>query len=231
MAGFFGKAKDELIYKTDAEIADHDFILPCISSDKKALESEVPITFVEKLGDRIYETTKFKMPLRNGEFGIGGIMHDITNRISSEKALEESRLELKAIYDNAPVMMCVIDEQTNILFQNKEFTDFVNLVDEEKEVNLLGEYWDVLSRFKIIPFVEKEGMWLMSITGSYCNYAPNRNRAEKFRISDPIVEIWVFTMSTCWVLLPLYILPVKRRYCSPCTILPTEKKQRKHFKK
>ena len=138
MAGFFGKSKDELIYKTDSEIADHDFIFPCISSDKKALESEVPITFVEKLGDRIYETTKFKMPLRNGEFGIGGIMHDITNRISSEKALEESRLELKAIYDNAPVMMCVIDEQTNILFQNKEFTDFVNLVDEDKRGELIG---------------------------------------------------------------------------------------------
>lgn len=138
LANFYGTSKDKLILKTDSDFANAELISPCVSSDIKALESDTPVTFIEKLGDKIYETTKFKMPLKSGEFGIGGIMHDITNRKKSELALEESRLELKAIYDNAPVMMCVVDEDTSILFQNKEFADFVNLSGVEVGDDFIG---------------------------------------------------------------------------------------------
>ncbi len=48
--------------------------------------------------------------------------------------LSRSRAELKAIYDAAPVMMCVIDENRRVLFANPAFTRFTG-VSEEK---LLG---------------------------------------------------------------------------------------------
>ena len=49
---------------------------------------------------------------------------DITDRKKAEEALENSRNELKAIYDFAPVMMCVVDKNGEILFANKAFSTF-----------------------------------------------------------------------------------------------------------
>ncbi len=138
MADFFGKSIEEILHKTDAEIADENVITPCAESDKEALKSTQAVVKVEKLGERFFETTKFRMPLKNGKFGIGGIMHDITNRRMSEQALEESRLELKAIYDNAPVMLCVLDENNKILFQNLEFSNFTNQMENKVVDELIG---------------------------------------------------------------------------------------------
>ena len=49
---------------------------------------------------------------------------DISDRKNTEEALENSRKELKAIYNYAPVMMCVVDEAGGLLFANNAFTSF-----------------------------------------------------------------------------------------------------------
>lgn len=54
---------------------------------------------------------------------------DISDRKQVEKALEESRIELKTIYDYAPVMMCVIDADRRIQFANKAFTALTGLTE------------------------------------------------------------------------------------------------------
>lgn len=138
LSTFFGKPKNEIIGKTDTELADYKLIAPCPQSDKKALEHDGVNVFYEELGERVFETTKFRMKLRDRKFGIGGIMHDITSRRKSEISLEESRLELKAIYDNAPVMLCVVDENFRILYQNNEFEKFVKLPDGSISGNVIG---------------------------------------------------------------------------------------------
>lgn len=56
-------------------------------------------------------------------------------RNQSEKALEQSRNELKTIYDHAPVMMCVVDEERHVLFANEAFS---TLTEELKE-EMIGE--------------------------------------------------------------------------------------------
>jgi len=64
-------------------------------------------------------------------------------RNKSEKALEESRNELKIIYDHAPVMMCVVDEERKVLFANQSFTTLTGISEEEVMVgevvgNIIG---------------------------------------------------------------------------------------------
>jgi PAS domain S-box-containing protein len=59
---------------------------------------------------------------------------DITDRKIVEEALERSRIELKTIYDYAPVMMCVIDEARKIQFANKAFVSLSGMLEE----NLIG---------------------------------------------------------------------------------------------
>ncbi len=50
-------------------------------------------------------------------------------REEARAALERSRAELSAIYEHAPVMMCVVDRERRVLFANRAFTSFTG-VDE-----------------------------------------------------------------------------------------------------
>lgn len=77
--------------KTDEELADKKRIYPCKSSDEKALKTKSAFTVVEKLGDRIYETTKFPLRLKDNKHGIGGIMRDITEQKIVEESLKAER--------------------------------------------------------------------------------------------------------------------------------------------
>jgi len=48
-------------------------------------------------------------------------------RRKTEKELELSRNELKTIYDHAPVMMCVVDEERHVIFANQAFSDLTGI--------------------------------------------------------------------------------------------------------
>ncbi len=64
------------------------------------------------------------LPMMGGE-GLVLVSHeDITVRREMQEVLARSRAELKAIYDHAPVMMCVVDEGRRVLYANPEFTAF-----------------------------------------------------------------------------------------------------------
>ena len=56
---------------------------------------------------------------------------DITDRKIVEDKLEQSRIELKTIYDYAPVMMCVIDESKQIQFANKAFIELTDISEKK----------------------------------------------------------------------------------------------------
>ncbi|MFZ4583356.1 MAG: PAS domain-containing sensor histidine kinase, partial [Paludibacter sp.] len=52
--------------------------------------------------------------------------HDITEKKIANEEIEKNRKELKAIYDNAPVMMCVVNDSAQILFANNALNTFVD---------------------------------------------------------------------------------------------------------
>jgi len=56
---------------------------------------------------------------------------DITERKQAEEALERSQAELKAIYEHAPVMMCVLDADRHVLYANRAFTAFTGVSEAE----------------------------------------------------------------------------------------------------
>ncbi len=59
---------------------------------------------------------------------------DISDRKRAEEALQQSESELKAIYENAPTMMCLLDTSLRVLYANRAFVDFVG--DSEAQVKL-----------------------------------------------------------------------------------------------
>lgn len=60
-----------------------------------------------------------------------GIVQDITERRRAEEAIRQSRAELEAIYEYAPVMMCVLDEERQVLYANKAFVEYAGKPEDE----------------------------------------------------------------------------------------------------
>lgn len=56
---------------------------------------------------------------------------DVTESKLAKTMLVDNQAELKAVYDNAPVMMCLVDASRRIIYANSEFTDFLGLSEDE----------------------------------------------------------------------------------------------------
>ena len=62
---------------------------------------------------------------------IDGVILDISARKLSEDARERERIELAAIYDQAPVMLCVLDSERHFLYANRAFAEMAGQDNDE----------------------------------------------------------------------------------------------------
>ena len=60
-----------------------------------------------------------------------GVMQDVTERRRTEQALRRSQSELEAVYEHAPVMMCLLGPQREVLYANRAFTAFTGVSETE----------------------------------------------------------------------------------------------------
>jgi two-component system, cell cycle sensor histidine kinase and response regulator CckA len=60
-----------------------------------------------------------------GRPAILSIATDITERKQAEQALRKTQNELQAIYNSAPIMICLVDKNRRILYANPAFSDFI----------------------------------------------------------------------------------------------------------
>jgi len=99
---FFRKNKKDIIGKTDFELMTEDAAKMCHVSDIAALDSDTVVVNEEQIGDKFYETHKFRVPLPNGTFGVGGYIRDITENKKNQEALEKSEKTLANLISNLP---------------------------------------------------------------------------------------------------------------------------------
>lgn len=136
MARFFNKSKHELLYKTDQELAEYSCIYPCQFSDQKALEAKSPFTIEEQLSDRIYETTKFPILLRDNKRAIGGIIRDVTERKQAAEAIQDERTLLRTLIDNLPDPIYVKDTLGHKIVANKADLENIGV---KSEADVIGK--------------------------------------------------------------------------------------------
>jgi len=67
------------------------------------------------------------VPFCGSEGGVVVAHESITERRLAEEALARSQAELKAIYDHAPVMLCVVDADRRVRYANRAFTAFTGV--------------------------------------------------------------------------------------------------------
>jgi len=91
---FLGRPKEEILGKTDFDLMGEKKAELFYRSDIGALQSGNSCVTEETIGERIYETTKFPVPLKRGNKGLGGIIRDVT-----DQKYHESRLRHVATHD------------------------------------------------------------------------------------------------------------------------------------
>jgi len=125
------KSRDELVGLSVAEYIHPDNRDAVFERMKLVAQSDIdgslPLVeekYIRMDGTPMYVEVKAMPILLDGKPAVQLTARDISDRKSTEEALENSRKELKAIYDYAPVMMCVVDDSGNLLFANNAFTSF-----------------------------------------------------------------------------------------------------------
>jgi PAS domain S-box-containing protein len=90
-ARFLERSVEEVIGRTDFELMPEEVAKRCRETDERAMAGEGMLISVERVGDRIYETRKFRVGLEDGQVGIGAVIRDVSDR---ERTLEQLRNQL-----------------------------------------------------------------------------------------------------------------------------------------
>jgi diguanylate cyclase (GGDEF)-like protein/PAS domain S-box-containing protein/putative nucleotidyltransferase with HDIG domain len=157
------KALEESYNATAQEIwgrEDGDF-LPCQAaancrlSDQTTMTQQRQVVMEEKVGDGIYETTKFPVHLPNGAIGVGGIIRDITAEKLHQEELARAQRQIleekdrslsqqEALFKGHGAVMLILEpESGQILDANPAASDFYGYGREEllmmkvQEINML----------------------------------------------------------------------------------------------
>lgn len=77
-----------------------------------------------KKGHFIYANVKAIAISYLGEPAVLNITRDISERKQAELALKTKTAELEAIYNNSPLMMCILDEHQNVVYANNYLVEF-----------------------------------------------------------------------------------------------------------
>lgn len=117
-ARFFGKPIPEIIGKDDFDLMKKEAAQACRESDRRALEENGPVTTVEEVDGRFYETRKFPVPLQDGRVGVGGYIRDVTEKFHAE---ERMRLQSAALEASANTIV-ITDRQAVIQWANPAFS-------------------------------------------------------------------------------------------------------------
>lgn len=112
-ADYFGKGMNEIIGKTDFDLMPDFAAKNCRISDTKALNSDSVVIEEEKIDNNIYETTKFKVPLAEGKFGIGGYIKDITERKNSDDLLKKTLAQQNLILNSQLIIFYTSSAESN----------------------------------------------------------------------------------------------------------------------
>ena len=124
-----GKSIVDFIHPDNRDLVFERMKLVAMAPINSVLPS-VEEKYIRLDGTEVYVEIKVMPILFEGKPAVQLAGHDISNRKEAELALEQSRIELQTIYDNAPVMMCVVDEDRNIQFANNAFANLTGIAED-----------------------------------------------------------------------------------------------------
>ncbi|WP_372936227.1 PAS domain S-box protein [Mariniphaga sediminis] len=113
-AAFFNKKEKEIVGKTDFDLMDYNGATTCRATDQQTLDEAEPVLSEEIIDNRIYETRKFPVKLKNGETGIGGYIRDVTQQRQTQENWNK-------VFNTIKDAIVLIDNENRILQYNESF--------------------------------------------------------------------------------------------------------------
>jgi PAS domain S-box-containing protein len=136
LADFYGKSPEEMLGLTDYDLMPEEAAKQCRDTDLITLNSNTITISEESIGNRIFETTKFPVALRNNKMGIGGFIRDTTSRRLDEKEIQMLAHSVASINE----CVSITDKNDNIIFVNEAFLTTYGYTKEE----LIGSNINIL---------------------------------------------------------------------------------------
>lgn len=144
---FFGAKVADIIGKTDYDFVDRELADFFRENDQKALDAVKPVsneewvTFADD-GHRAYFDT-IKSPIYDSDgtlFGILGIGRDITERMLAGQKLHASEKRFRAIFDQAPIAIALVDLQGHPVLSNLRFSKMLGYSKDELSKMMFTEF-------------------------------------------------------------------------------------------
>ena len=116
----------DVIGKTVFDFFPRDTATRCWESEKEVLSHDESLQVEEEIpeADGIHYKTLFKFPLYDSEgkiIGLGGVAHDITERIKAEQAVKESEEKFRSIFEKSNVGIAIGSKRGDVLDVNDEY--------------------------------------------------------------------------------------------------------------
>jgi len=96
---FFDKDAADILGKTDFELKDEVFAETCRKSDEEAIAKRATVTSVEFGEGRVFEASKFPVPLDSGKTGVGAYIRDVTAQYEQDEYVRKTAEAEKIIVD------------------------------------------------------------------------------------------------------------------------------------
>jgi len=119
MAAFMQRQPTDSIGRTDADLLPPDLAAQCRASDRRALDARALVVAEESSSGRVFESTKFPVPLADGQVGVGAIIRDITERKQAEEQRAAMLRFQNEMLDTPAIWIDTLDAAGNITFWNR----------------------------------------------------------------------------------------------------------------
>lgn len=149
MADFYRKQQSEIEGKTDFQLMSPREARQCRKSDIRALESSKVVATIENIGDKIYETRKFKIADPQGQVQIGGYIRDVTEENNMMVKLRESEEKYRLIVDNQTELIDKVAPDGTLLYASPSYCRFYRKKKEELIGSNFVQHLDSKQRDKI----------------------------------------------------------------------------------
>jgi PAS domain S-box-containing protein len=101
LAAFLGCSENNALGKNDFQLMPQDLAVACRKSDLTARDSGQMEITVEEIGERVFESRKFPVPLGPNITGVGGLIRDVTSQCRDQARLREARDRAKKLAGQA----------------------------------------------------------------------------------------------------------------------------------
>ncbi len=193
---FFKKSMSEIIGKTDHELVDHELAHRNLLTDKQSIKHNKLLVTIETFNNRIFESRKFPMLLKNGKIGVGCFIRDVTDIHLAQKKIHESEKKYRNLVENSLIGVYSTNTKGDFLFVNTALCEILefNSPEEMFKVNVNSLYKikkdrdELITSLKVNDKINNHEVVMVTAKGNMKTVLLSANM-EKNTISGMVMDI------------------------------------------